>query len=184
MPKIILGFVGEIASGKGTAAKYLEEKYNAKTHKFSTPLRDLLKRLYLEINRQNMQNISTILRAEFGQDLLAKIIAQDVQNDPTPIIVVDGIRRLADIKYLKELPQFRLIYVTADMEQRYERLIKRGENEDDLRKTWEQFKIDNQAETEMEIPTVGKQANYTLNNNPDLPSLYNDLDNIIKKESF
>ena len=32
--KIILGFVGDLASGKGTICKYLNEKYSANTYRF------------------------------------------------------------------------------------------------------------------------------------------------------
>jgi len=60
MKKIILGFAGEIASGKGTAAKYLAEKYGSGYFRFSTILRDVLKRLYLDESRENAQKISTV----------------------------------------------------------------------------------------------------------------------------
>ncbi len=43
--KIILGFAGEIASGKGTAAKYLVGRHEAATYRFSTMLRDIVERL-------------------------------------------------------------------------------------------------------------------------------------------
>jgi dephospho-CoA kinase len=92
MPKIIIGLAGEIASGKDVTKKYLEINYGASCHRFSTILRDILNRLYLPIKRENMQDISTFLRQRFGEDLLAKIITEDVKNDPHEIVVVDGIR--------------------------------------------------------------------------------------------
>ena len=52
--KIILGFTGLIASGKGTAAKYFNEKYGATTYRFSTMLRDLLNRIHVEHSRDNI----------------------------------------------------------------------------------------------------------------------------------
>jgi len=178
--KIILGLVGEIASGKGTVAKYLENKYTASIHRFSTPLRDILNRIYLDIDRKNMQTLSTTLREAFGQDLLAKIIGRDADKDPNPIIVIDGIRRFADIKYLKDLPEFNLVYVTAKIEIRYERLIKRGENEDDNNKTFEQFLEDHKAEPELEIPKIGKSAKLVIDNSKDMENLYTRLDEIVQ----
>lgn len=177
--KIILGLTGEIASGKGTVSKYLEGKYQATSHRFSAPLRDVLKRLYMEINRANMQDVSRILREQFGQTLLAKVISEDVKNDPNKVIVIDGIRRFADIKYLKQLPEFKLIYITADIKTRHERLIKRGENADDLNKTFEQFIKDNQAEAELEIPEIGATADIKVDDNGTLESLYEQIDKII-----
>ena len=90
MAKIIIGLVGQIASGKGTATKYLEEKYGAGTHRFSTMLRDVLKRLYLETSRENMQSLSTFLRKQFGEDALARVIAKEVADDPKPVVAGHG----------------------------------------------------------------------------------------------
>ena len=88
--KIILGLAGEMASGKGTVAKYAAEKYNAKTWRFSTMLRDVLDRLSLEQSRDNMQTLSTILRQNFGEELFARVMAEDVKKDTSEIIVEIG----------------------------------------------------------------------------------------------
>ncbi len=179
--KIILGFVGELSGGKGTACAYLKEKYNAPSYRFSTILRDVLNRLYLEINRPNLQELSRILRETFGQDTLAKVIASDVKNDTSEIITVDGIRRLADIKYLKEIPGFHLIYLTADQKIRYERMTKRGENSDDNTKTFEEFQKDEQAEAELEIKETATSADFTINNDGTPEELYSQLEEILKE---
>jgi dephospho-CoA kinase len=178
--KMIIGLVGEIASGKGTAAKYLEKKYKAQTIRFSTPLRDVANRLYLEINRSNLQSLSTTLREKFGQDLLAKIIVHDALAAKSNIVVVDGIRRLDDIKHLLKMPQFKLVYITADIKTRFERLKNRNENKDDHQKTFTQFIKDNSAETELTIPLVAKKAKIKIDNGAGLKELHKNLDSIIK----
>lgn len=179
MAKLILGFTGEIASGKGTASKYVVEKYQASSYRFSTMLRDVLKRLYLEPSRENMQNISTVLRKSFGEELMAKVIFHDAKDSASEIVVIDGIRRLADIAYLKELPHFKLVYVEVNMEKRYERIIKRGENPDDNLKTMEQFKKDHEAETELQIKGLKEYANYIIDNDGEISDLYRQIDEII-----
>lgn len=179
--KIILGFVGELAAGKGTVAKYISEKHGATSHRFSTALRDALNRLYLEINRENLQTLSTILRKNFSEDILAKVIAKDVEEDKNNIIVIDGIRRPADIIYLKKLPEFKLIAINADIKKRYERLIIRGENEDDKNKTFEQFIKDHKAEPELEIPNLMKTADIQIDNNGGYEELYALIDKVIEE---
>ena len=179
--KIIIGIVGEIASGKGTATKYLIEKYQAANYRFSTALRDVLNRVYVEIKRENMQTLSQILRENFGQELLARVMAEDVKKESNPLIVIDGVRRFTDITHLKQLPEFKLIYIVADMEKRFERLRLRRENEDDANKTLEQFKLDSQAEAEKEITAVGQTAYYIINNNGSFEDLYRQIDEIITK---
>ena len=178
--KLILGFVGELSSGKGTACQYLAKKYDAPSYRFSTILRDILNRLYLDITRDHLQRLSTALRGEFGQDVLAKVIAQDVKNDPHSIITVDGIRRLSDITYLKDVAGFHLVYLTADQNIRYQRIIARGENSDDKNKTFEQFQADEQAEAELQITSTGATAEYTVTNNGTFEELYEQLEKLTR----
>ncbi len=180
MPKIILGFTGLIACGKGTATQYLKEKYGAETFRFSTMLRDVLDRLYLAHTRENMSGISTGLRNIFGQDLMAKVMSQDVENSQAELIVVDGIRRMDDIKYLRALPNFKLVAIVADMKIRYERLLTRGENSDDQNKTWEEFQADHQLETELTILDTMKAADIAINNDGSLENLQKQLDELVK----
>lgn len=181
MSKIVLGITGKMASGKGTIADYLKDKHNAASYRFSTPLRDVLRRIYIEESRQNMQDLSLDLRNRFGDDLLASIIAGDVKNDDTELIVVDGVRRLPDIKHLRELPEFKLIAVTADQKTRWERMTKRGENVDDVQKTFEEFKQNEQNEAEQHIEEVSKTADFTIDNNGDYDSLYKQVEDILNQ---
>jgi dephospho-CoA kinase len=179
--KIIFGFVGLIASGKGTAAKYLAKKYQASTHRFSTSLREVLRRLYLEENRDNLITLSECLRKNFGQDLLAKIITQDALKDKKRVIVVEVIRRLDDIKYLSKLPNFILVEIVADSKIRYQRLIERGENTDDNAKTYQEFLADHKKSTEITIAKVIKLAQEKINNNGSEKDTQKQLDKLMKK---
>ncbi|MDP2944215.1 MAG: AAA family ATPase [bacterium] len=179
MSKIILGFTGLIVSGKDTCKIYVMKKYGASGHSYSTMLRDILNRLYLPITRGNMQAISLDLRNRFGDETLARVISEDVKNDNHEIIVIEGIRRLPDIASLKNLPGFHLISLEADIQTRYERLIKRHENADDATKTFAEFVVDNGREAELNIPDVMAAAKYHINNNGSFEKLYAQIDKII-----
>ncbi|PJA87180.1 MAG: hypothetical protein CO141_00770 [Candidatus Moranbacteria bacterium CG_4_9_14_3_um_filter_42_9] len=181
MQKIILGFAGEMSCGKGTAAKYVVEKYAGSYHRFSTMLRDLARRMYIEENRDDLQKISTFFRQNFGEDIMSKVIYSDVKNDNNEIIVVDGVRRIMDIRYLKDLPGFKLVYIEAEMAKRYERIVKRGENTDDAIKTFEEFKQDHKQESELQIKDLKKQADFVVDNNGTTEELYAQIDAIIKE---
>ncbi|OGD67293.1 hypothetical protein A2442_00795 [Candidatus Campbellbacteria bacterium RIFOXYC2_FULL_35_25] len=182
MKKIILGIAGEIAGGKGAMTKYIVEKFDGTSLRFSTMLRDILDRLYFEQSRDNMQKLSTSLRSVFGEDLLAKVMADDVRKNDANIIVIDGVRRIDDIKYLKEIPYFKLVYVDTNMKKRYERIVGRGENSDDNQKTFEQFQIDHEKETELQIKGLKNEADFVVDNNGSLEEFYTQIDNIIKKD--
>ena len=179
MSKIIIGLVGPIACGKEAAKKYIAQKYNSKDCKFSTSLRDVLNRLAIEVSRENLQKLSSALRPVFGEDLLAKVIASDASKLDSDIIIVDGVRRMSDIKYLKELPNFYLIAVDADPKLRYERMKARNENVGDSEKTFEQFLADQNNEADKEIPIVISNAKFAIDNGGTLEELYSKVDKII-----
>lgn len=181
MRKLIIGFTGLLASGKGTAAKYLEERYRASAYRFSTILRDMLRRIYLEQTRDNMVRMSETVRATFGEDVLAKTIARDAEHDVNPIVVIDGIRRIADISHLRQLPNFLLVEISAAPKIRYERLVKRGENPDDTAKTYEQFLADHERSTEKSILEVIPLAQDAIDNNGTLDELHAQIDRIVKQ---
>lgn len=179
MAKLILGITGEMGSGKGTIAKHIMQQHKGTSHRFSTILRDVLDRLYLDQSRENIQILSMILRKNYSEDILAKSMYHDVENDEHDIVVVDGVRRMADIVFLKELPHFKLIYVEADMQNRYERIVKRGENTDDACKTFEEFKAEHDADSEIQIRDLKNYANHVIDNDKAYADLYKQVDEII-----
>ena len=181
MSKIIIGLVGEMASGKEVTKKYLAEKYNAKHCKFSTPLRDVLNRLCVEVSRDNMIDLSTILRERYGQDLLAKVVASDASVLDSDIVVVDGVRREDDIEHLSKLPNFKLVRIDVLAKTRYERMKARNENKGDAEKTYAEFMEDHERETEITIPAVMDTAKYNLDNNGNLEELYTQIDSLVEK---
>ncbi|PIY96914.1 MAG: hypothetical protein COY66_01960 [Candidatus Kerfeldbacteria bacterium CG_4_10_14_0_8_um_filter_42_10] len=180
MSKLILGFIGPIASGKGTACRYFSEKYQADSFRFSSILRDILDRLYLPQSRENMQELSLLLRENFSQDILSKAIAEDANKAAGELVVIDGIRRESDIKHLRHTPGFKLIGLAVDVRRRYERLVQRHENSDDQNKTWEEFQKDQEAEAERQIPEMIRKADVVIDNNGTLEEFYKNLDRLVE----
>lgn len=181
MAKLILGLAGEMGSGKGTIAKHVVTEHKGSVHRFSTMLRDVLNRIYVDQTRENISTMSTVLRKNFGEDLFSKTMYHDTYNDEHDIVVVDGVRRMSDVLYLKEFPHFKLIYVEADIEVRYKRLVERGENAGDETKTLEEFKNDHKLESELQIADLKNYANYVIDNNGTFVDLYKQVENIIKE---
>lgn len=179
MSKVIIGLVGTLASGKETTKKYLAEKYGAKDCRFSSILRDVLTRLTIPNSRENLQKISTVLRANFGEDLLASAIAADASKLDADIVVIDGVRRFTDIEHLKDLPNFVLVKIDANPKLRYERMKLRNENVGDDKKTFEEFLKDHEAEADKQIPEVMKTAKYSIDNSGSFEELYYQIDGII-----
>lgn len=177
--KMILGFSGQIGSGKGTVAKHIVDKYGASHYRFSDILREVSDYLRIEKTRDNLQDLSTILRQRFGQDLLTKLIFEKVKEDANDFIAVEGIRLAEDVDYLKRLPEFHFVYIEADPKTRYERILKRKENPGDAEKTFEQFLQDQEDEADIQIQGLKKKAQYVLENNGTVEELKQKTDELI-----
>lgn len=182
MAKIILGFTGPMASGKEVSKQYLIDKYGAVGFRFSTIIREILARLRLEPSRYNISILSTRLRQTFGEDLFARTMAKDVAACEAEMIIVDGVRRLADIDHLKQLPGFHLIAIDADPKIRHARVVSRAENVGDDQKSLEEFlRESRELETEASIPGVMAEASYVIDNSTDLAALQAQLDDLVAK---
>ncbi len=179
MRKIIIGIAGEIVSGKDTVTHYLENRYGARIFFLSDPLRDVLDRLHLAQTRENLTRVSGAIRTEFGDNILSHSIASDAANDPPSFVVIDGVRRQSDIEAVKELPEFSLLYVEADIKTRYERIVRRRQNADDETKTFEDFQKDHLLETEIGISALRSEARFIINNDGSLEDLYSQVDDIV-----
>lgn len=179
--KIIFGFVGQMASGKDTAANYLKEKYNGKNFSFSDMLGDVLKRYHLELNRNNYIKASEAMREYFGDEILSKTMAEDIKKDDHQIISISNVRRPNDVKYLSDLPGFVLVKIEAEPKTRYERLTHRGEKSDDNNKTFAQFLEDHKRSTEVTIEEIANQSTEQIDNNGSLEELYKQLDELVHR---
>lgn len=179
--KIILSLVGPLSVGKGTISQYLKEKHSASVYRFSTILRDIMDRLYLEQSRINMQKLFLTLQETYGRDILSKVMAKQVSDDSADIIIIDGVRREADIVDLKKITGFQLVSIIADQKTRWQRMTQRGENPDDNQKTFAEFQKDEKNEVELEIKTVAEKAEFTIDNNGTMDDLYKQVDDILNK---
>lgn len=179
--KTVFVFTGLPGSGKDSCLGYLQTKYQAAIFSFTTMLKDVLDRFYLEYNRDNLIKLSENIRQTFGEDTLAKTMAQDTAKAQANLIAIGNARRLADIKYLSTQSGFVLIEVAANIKLRYERVNKRTEKTNDSQQTFDQFVADHQRNTELSILELTKQASERIDNNGSLENLRQQLDTLVKK---
>lgn len=178
---MIFGLTGEKLAGKGTAAEYLRQKYEAKKYRFSQIIDDLLARLYLPNSRDNEITIIQALREKFGIEILAHVLKKDIEKDQPKLGVIDGIRFWEEVRILKTLPDFVLVYLSAPLEQRFDRCLKRGEKADDSTMTLDKFKATETAPTERFIPEIGATAQEKIDNNGTLEEFYQKIDQLCQK---
>jgi len=177
--KIILCLAGQMASGKDTVADYIVKKYDGVSVSSSQPLRDILNRAFLPVNRLNLSWLAQTLVDRFGDDVLSNIVEKEISASDKNIFVMPNVRREGDIACLKNLPGFLLVGVKADPKICYQRLVGRGQNVDDQTKTWEQFQKDLQLSTEVAIDELINKSSVQIDNNGTLEELHLQIDKII-----
>lgn len=179
--KIILGLIGEIASGKDEMARYLKEKYSSETFSFSDPMRKILDIMGLPQTRENIVFVAVAFREKYGADIWGKAIYEQCKNSSNNLISLPNIRLIEDTNYLREFPGFHLVNIETSPEIRYQRLTKRSQNPDDQTKTWEQFLADSELPTEKAIRETAKHGEFHLDNNGDLASFHKQIDELMDK---
>lgn len=177
--KLVIGLIGRIASGKSIVADYLVREKKAGYYRFSDVLRDVLLRLHKPNTRENLQNLGISLRRVFGDGILAETLRVDIESDENRIVVVDGIRYEDEGKMIKGLGGI-ILYVTAPQETRYERVINRA-SRGEAGITFDEFRGNEMKETEVKIDSLGKQADYTIENTSTIDELKRKIDDILAK---
>ncbi|MCH7492235.1 AAA family ATPase [Patescibacteria group bacterium] len=177
---MIIGLTGPLASGKGTITDYLVKHHGAQAVKFSQPLRDMINRLYVKETRESMSKLAELMRAEYGNDILVRTLIKDLEKMNVSIAVFDGIRYDDEFNALKERDDFIMWAVDTDLELRFERIKKRGENAGDKELTMNQFKEQHTLPTEQMIPNLMEKADATINNNGTVGELHVRVTELLK----
>ncbi len=177
---MIIALTGEKLAGKTTAADYFVHAHKASSYRFSAPLTDILKRLHQENSRANLVQIGTVLRTVFGDDMLARVLYKDLQNNNlNELHIVDGMRYMAEYEVLRSLPDFTLVYITASLEERYNRIKDRVEKADEVNMSFNEFSRRESDATEAGIVDLSKIASHIIENNSSLEDFYAKLEELL-----
>ena len=131
---MIIGLTGENCSGKGTSAEYLKKK-GFYYLSLSDVIREEVAKEGRSSTRENLIAKGTEMRQRHGPGILAKKVAEMMEKDRN--YIVDSIRTPGEVAELKKLPEFFLVYITADPKVRFARMKERGRESDP--QTYEAF---------------------------------------------
>jgi dephospho-CoA kinase len=129
--KLVIAISGTFCSGKGLVSKILHSK-GCDIDTFSSVIKDGLKtKGVLEVNRNILQDEGNRLRKEFGGQVLAERLLLKYAHSTKPL-VIDGLRNVGEIEYLKKHSNFFLIGVDAPIETRYRFTQRRKTSKDNV----------------------------------------------------
>lgn len=179
---MIIGVTGYLSSGKDTVAKYLEEELGFLHISLSDILRDDLKRRKIPLTRENLQEEGNIIRDRYGGGVLAERALG--KRLPKKNYVITSIGRVDEIKVLRKHPDFKLIFVTATPQKRFEWMKKRNREQDP--KTYKDFLKHEKKESKgggakfRELDNCLKFSDIVVNNNGTIIDLNKKVKKLIK----
>ncbi|MFW5884673.1 MAG: AAA family ATPase [Patescibacteria group bacterium] len=183
MKKIVIGLTGEAGSGKDTVGKYLEEEYGATQVRFADPIKETLSIYFDKLSREDQSWLFGVFQERFGADILSRAIRKRIEEDSNEMIVVNGLRMPPDYDFIRSFENSYVLYVTADQKTRWQRSTGRGEKSDDGA-SFEDFKESEKKETEVHIPEIGAKSDYKIENNEDLETLLQKVDDFLQEIGF
>lgn len=176
---LVLGLAGEFLSGKSSAAAFYVDKFSAKRLRFSGILDDILGVLDLPVTRDNEQKLGVALRESFGEGVLAYALAKSVHSAKKEIFIVDGLRKSEELQVLKQLPQFKLVYIESTLENRFKRLRQRDEKEGEKFLTIEKFAKSHEHEADKDISKLRQFADFVIENDGSNSEFENQLTKVL-----
>ena len=172
--KKVIAIIGEMGSGKGTFIKMLMSLAPAEAlGKVSTSgfLRNALSLWGLQPTRENLQHLPQIMKSGFGPNTFFDAMAHEIDNQKQTTVIFDGPRFDADILYLKSKYELILVYIQADIETCYKRIIARGEKQGESSTSFEKFLEHHKGPTEASIASLKDQAEIIIDNQGSLENL-------------
>jgi dephospho-CoA kinase len=170
--KCIVAFAGRNGCGKETAAKWASRAFSARTHTYSDVLIETFG-LWLprKSTRPEQQALSTFMRSLLGEDAMAIVMVQKCLEASGNYVVIDGVRRPSDIELLcKEFGEENVHrgWIETAANVRYERLKARKAKGGEQFMTWDEFLVQEAAETEQLLDVVRASCAFEIDNNTSL----------------
>lgn len=181
---IIIGITGTLGAGKGTVVEYLVSHYGFKHYSARSYISEEIERRGLPVNRDNMVTVANDLRAKHNPAFVVEeLYKQAVQTNSNAVI--ESVRTVGEVEFLKNQPNFYLLAVDADEQSRYQRISLRKSTTDFI--SYDKFLEDEKLEmassdsTKQNLLECIQKADFVLSNDGPLMDLQNQIDKIINK---
>ena len=178
MVKTIDCITGIPGAGKSTIVNKLEE-LGFEKFSLGDGIRAEAKRRNIEPSGENLGKIMLEVREKNGPGAVAELIKEPIQNSIEEVIIIDGVRSIAEIDVLKKIGDVKLLAVQASSETRFNFLSSRGRSDDP--KTRENFEERDNREIGVGIDKSIENADKIItNHNLTIDELVNSAKEIIE----
>jgi dephospho-CoA kinase len=143
-------------------------------------VREEVKQRNLKPTPENLGKTMLNLRELEGPAAIAKRCIQKVERAAGRIVIIDGIRSLAEVEeFTKHFPDFTLIAIHASPKTRYKRLFRRNRSDDPT--NWETFEQRDLRELGVGMGAIIAAADHTIVNEGTLAQLKNEIRQVMKE---
>jgi len=166
---VIICLTGMPGAGKSTVASSLKEK-GFLVITMGDVIREEAIRLNLDLNDTNLGRLMVQLREEFGPGAVAELVVKKIdstlmsnRNGGNTVLIVDGIRSIAEVTVLNRVGQVRLLAIHASSRVRFVHLKERGRTDAPLAQS--DFMERERRELDVGISEVIALADEVISNN-------------------
>lgn len=181
---MIIGITGTDGAGKGVVVDYLVKEKGYTHYSARALITEEIEKRGLPIDREHTRLVGNDMRREFGNDVIVRISFEKAKQEGIEKAIIESIRALAEVQYLKEQGGV-LLAVDADQHLRYERIVGRGSETDNI--SFEEFQKQEAIEMNdpdpngMQKQKVMAMANHTVLNEGTLEELHAQIDEVLQK---
>ena len=149
-------------SGKSTIVSALKAR-GLEALNLGDGVRAEAKRRNIELSGDNLGKLMLELRDKNGPGAIAALLTEQIKNSSSKVIIVDGVRSIAEIEVLKTVGAVKLLSIEASADTRYKFLSARRRSDDP--KTREKFEERDKRELGVGIGKSIAIADETISNN-------------------
>ena len=178
---MIIGITGTLGSGKGTVTDYLEKK-GFRHYSASGFIAQEIIRRGSTVNRDTLHIVGDDLRAKHSPSYIFEELYKEAIHAEGDA-VIEAFHAIGEVTALRQKPKFHLLAVDADQKLRYQRIVERGGEKDNV--SFEKFMADEEREMhatgphEQNIAGCIELADYRLMNNGTVEELRRQIDQVL-----
>ncbi len=176
--KALILLAGMPGSGKSVFASKARE-YGFGVISLGDVIREEAKRKGLELNPKNMLMLAKELRKIYGKDIVVKLALERILDmlDMYSIVIVDGIRNLEEVEFLKNniMAELMIVSIHASQKTRFRRLVERGRSDDP--KDWHSFLSRDYEELSLGLGNVIALSDIIIVNESSIQEFYRSIEN-------
>ena len=125
-------------------------------------IREETKRRNLPTDDKNMGSVMRELREKYGAGAVAELTLRAIESMKPDVVVIDGVRSMAEIEMFRRKGDVRLLAVSASPERRFQLLKSRGRS--DAPESVEHFQTRDERELSIGIGAAIAMADESISN--------------------